>query len=157
MDKIFWIEEGRLAGRCGPSVAALDLSELTKAGFRTILSLDAREYGFLEDNARDLERKLIHLPDSIPPKPIEVKIYELRLPEAVDYVLSKLEEGKGAVLVHCHAGNDRTGGVLTGYLNRTRGITPRQALARVRKANPRAISATGYEEMILSVLEDKNF
>ena len=75
------------------------------------------------------------------------------LPEAIDHVLARLSRNNGAVLVHCHAGNDRTGGVLTGYLSRTRGLPPGEALKAVRAANPEAISARGYEAMILSVLE----
>ena len=153
MDKIYWIEEGRLAGRCGPSVADLDLRALRKAGFRTILSLDAEEYKHLRGGAPDIEIKLIHLTNSIPPLPIEREIFAVRLPEAVDFVLEKIAEENGPVLVHCHAGNDRTGGVLAGYLCRTRGLDPRGALERVREANPDAVSAEGYEEMILAILE----
>ncbi len=149
-DKVFWIEEAKIAGRCGPSVAPLDLLSLKAAGFGCILSLDAQEYGLIRGTV--LDHTLIHLPNSVPPEPLERKIYEARLPEAVDFVLKKVSGGKGAVLVHCHAGNDRTGGVLTGYLMNTRGISPEAALEEVRLANPDAISAQGYEEMILSVL-----
>jgi protein-tyrosine phosphatase len=129
----------------------MDLSALHAAGFRYILSLDAREHRLLDGKDSGIEIELIHLPDSIPPLPLEKKIYEIRLPEAVDRVIGKLEEG--AVLLHCHAGCDRTGGVLTGYLSRTRGLAPAEALQVVREANPSAISAEGYEAMILDVLE----
>ncbi|MHC4942455.1 MAG: dual specificity protein phosphatase family protein [Planctomycetota bacterium] len=81
-------------------------------------------------------------------------IFEDRLPRAIQYVLDRLHRDNGAVLVHCHAGNDRTGGVMTGYLMRTRGLSPDDALALVRETNPDAISAFGYEEMLLRVLEE---
>lgn len=130
----------------------MDLSRLRAAGFRYILSLDANEHKLLDGDDRGLEFELIHMPNSIPPQPMEVKIYEVRLPEAVEYVTAKAAKEEGAVLVHCHAGNDRTGGVLTGYLSLTRGISPEEALREVRRANPDAISAFGYEEMMLTVL-----
>ncbi len=153
MNRIYWIEEGRLAGRCGPRVAPLDMTGLERAGFRTVLSLDANEYQFLRGSATGMELKLIHLTNSIPPKPIEKEIFARRLPESVAFVVEKVAAENGAVLVHCHAGNDRTGGVLAGYLSKTRGILPRAALEQVRVANPEAVSAEGYEAMILSILE----
>jgi protein-tyrosine phosphatase len=118
-----------------------------------VLSLDAHEFDRLEPGETGVETRLIHLPNSIPPEPEERRIYARRLPEAVDHVVRRLERNSGALLVHCHAGNDRTGGVLTGYLCRIRGWSPAQALARVREIHPEAITAPGYEEMILSVLE----
>ena len=129
-----------------------DFEELFSAGFRTILSLDRNEHDLFRGETGELVSTLFALPNSIPPEPEEVEIYEERLPEAVEYVMEKVSEDNGAVLVHCYAGNDRTGGVLTGYLSRTRDIPPSQALDLVREANPEAISAYGYEEMILEIL-----
>jgi protein-tyrosine phosphatase len=154
MERIYWIEEGRLAGRCGPSVAPLNLHDFKKAGFRTVLSLDGSEYKLVRGKPSGVKVRLIHLTNSIPPRPIEKAIFAVRLPEAVDHVVRSVSQNDGAVLVHCHAGNDRTGGVLTGYLCMAAGLTPRRALDHVRAANPDAISAEGYEEMILTILED---
>ena len=153
MNKIYWIEKGRLAGRCGPSVAPLDMNALKRAGFSNLVSLDAEEYKRIGTGPEGPDVKLIHLTNSIPPKPIEKEIFAVRLPQAVDHVVEIVSKNEGPVLVHCHAGNDRTGGVLTGYLCLTANLTPRRALARVREANPDAISAKGYEEMILAILE----
>jgi len=153
VNKIYWIEKGRLAGRCGPSVVPLDLNGLQRAGFSAVLSLDAEEFKLIRPGPDSPEVKLIHLTNSIPPKPIEKEIFAVRLPQAVDHAVEIVSRNEGPVLVHCHAGNDRTGGVLTGYLCLTANMTPRRALARVREANPDAISAEGYEEMILAILE----
>jgi protein-tyrosine phosphatase len=130
----------------------MDLKALRASGFSFILSLDQSEYGLIREQEPGLEYKLIHLPNSIPPQSWEKKIYASRLPEAVDYVMEKRSQRNGAVLVHCHAGNDRTGGVLTGTLSRVRGITPREALVEVRAIHPEALSASGYEEMVLEIL-----
>jgi protein-tyrosine phosphatase len=155
LDRIYWIEENRLAGRCGPSVAPFDFAALKRAGFRHILSLDGDEHAKLAPGEREgFEIHCMHMPNSIPPEPEEVLVFQERLPDAVRYVLEKVGGNDGAVLVHCHAGCDRTGGVLTGYLMETRGLAPEDALAKVREANPDAISAFGYEEMILEVLAD---
>lgn len=153
MDHVYWIDEGRLAGRCGPSVAPVDPRAFREAGFGTVLSLDAREYAYWPRPLPGLDHVLIHLTDSIPPRPTDRMIYAQRLPEAVEFVLRRTGEDRGAVLVHCHAGCDRTGGVLAGYLCRTRGCTPEEALEAVRRVNPCAVSAAGYEEMILEILE----
>jgi len=153
VDKIFWLEDGVLAGRCGPSKAVLDVESLRLAGFACILSLDSNEYDLIKHHESQIPMNLIHLPNSIPPQPSEIKIFELLLPKAVEFVAEKIDAGQVPLLVHCHAGNDRTGGVLTGYISQKHDILPRLALERVREANPEAISAFGYEEMILSILE----
>ncbi len=51
-------------------------------------------------------------------------------------------------LVHCHAGQDRTGVVLAGYLVTYRGEAPERALARVRVVKPSAMAAEGYAEVL---------
>ncbi|MFH2002331.1 MAG: dual specificity protein phosphatase family protein [Planctomycetota bacterium] len=152
MDKIFWIEEGCLAGRCGPSVSPFDVAAMKKAGIRGILSLDKDEHALIKDLDPEIVTHLIHFPNSIPPSPEETEEFKAHLPGAIEYVLSWVSQKKGAIIVHCHAGCDRTGGVLTGYLAKTRGIPPTTALNEVRKANPNAISAGGYEEMMLKIL-----
>jgi len=153
LNKIFWINNGRVAGRCGPSIEPIDIEKMKAAGFDIIISLDAKEYSMLNAKNKGLAVKLFHLPNSIPPPPMEKKIFEHRLPETVEYLIKEVEENNKSVLVHCHAGNDRTGGVLTGYLSFTRKIPPTEALGIVREQNPQAISAPGYEEMIISILE----
>jgi hypothetical protein len=50
--------------------------------------------------------------------------------------------------VHCHDGDDRTGVVLSGYLVTYRGVTPEQAVAEVRRANPRAMKMPGYAQAV---------
>ena len=50
-------------------------------------------------------------------------------------------------LVHCHAGKDRTGAVLAGYLIRYQGLSPDEATRLVRQANPIAMTAPGYDRM----------
>ena len=56
------------------------------------------------------------------------------------------------VLVHCVAGLDRTGTLLTYHVARTEVLAPADALARVRRIRPRAISAEGWEPMALRAI-----
>jgi predicted protein tyrosine phosphatase len=153
MKNAYWVEEGRLAGRCGPWLAPFDLEEMHAAGIGYILSLDAYEAGLIPKDHPEIERKLIHLTDSIPPGPGDEDHYQACVPEAVDYLLEKMGKNKRAVLVHCHAGNDRTGTVLAAYLVATQNVTPEDAIERIRDLNPDAVSASGYEEMALDILD----
>ena len=58
------------------------------------------------------------------------------------------------MLVHCAWGRDRTGLLLAYYLAREAGWTPRAAIARVREACPKALSATGWEAMAERIIAD---
>jgi len=150
-EEIYWIEEGKLAGRCGPIARPFAPGELSPYG--AVLSLDALEATFIDDLEPGTEHRVIHLPPSIPPGPIDREIYKARVPEAVEFLLRIVEENKSLpVLVHCHAGNDRTGIVLTGYLCAADGLPPVDSVDRIRLANPEALSAPGYEDMALDIL-----
>ncbi len=152
MNKVYWIDEGRVAGRCGPWRAPFDLAAMARAGIGHILSLDAHEASLLPAAIEGIELTLIHLTDSIPPGRHDRAIYSERVPEAVAHVAKIVQAGAGAILVHCHAGNDRTGTVLASWLHRTGGLSSEEAVIRVRQANPEALSALGYEEMALELM-----
>lgn len=152
MHEVYWIDEGRVAGRCGPYLSPFDLEAMEAAGIGYILSLDSREAELIAPGAPAIERMVIHLTDSIPPAPGDLELYLRRVPLALEYILDRCGCNGKAVLVHCHAGNDRTGTVLAAYLRTTRGIDPMNAIERVREENPAALSALGYEEMALEIL-----
>jgi protein-tyrosine phosphatase len=153
MHEVYWIDEGRVAGRCGPYLSPFDLEAMEAAGIGYILSLDAREAELIPPVVPAIEREVIHLTDSIPPDPGDLRLYLQRVPRALEYILERCGRNGKAVLVHCHAGNDRTGTVLAAYLRATRRIDPIDAIETVRDENPAALSALGYEEMALEILE----
>ena len=57
------------------------------------------------------------------------------LPRAVALIDEHLSKG-GGVLVHCYAGVSRSASVAAAYLMHKEGLTPRQALSRIRRLKP---------------------
>ncbi len=155
MNDVYWIDEGRVAGRRGPWRSPFDFEAMARAGIGHILSLDADEASLLPAAVDSIELSVIHLTDSIPPGPGDRAIYARRVPEAVALVERIVREDNGAILVHCHAGNDRTGTVLASWLHAARELSPEEAIAAVRAANPEALSALGYEEMALEIMRSE--
>lgn len=150
MRHVYWVIDRLLAGRPGPSRYPWDPAELYTAGIRAIVSLAAEEavgdlsnYGFVHYQAdfppvmlfsRGMRRAFIH--QALP---------------VWRFIHEQLQAG-APTLVHCHAGKDRTGAILAGYLVIYRDLPPAEALEQVRSANPSAMSAEGYEE-VLNLLE----
>lgn len=152
MNKIFWIEEGKLCGRPGPDEAPWDINELLSGGITTIISLDQDKV----DHKLIVDSGIRHisfaLPDSIPPTESDEKLWLEILPGA----LSAISEGMtrtGAVMVHCHAGKDRTGVLLGSYLTLVKGMEPYEAFKNVRKCRPVAMTSTGYEDFFLGLMQ----
>jgi protein-tyrosine phosphatase len=56
------------------------------------------------------------------------------------------------VLVHCYAGNDRTGAMLTCFLI-SQGIPVEKAISRVKKLNQYAMATPGYEKAVYMFAE----
>ena len=69
----------------------------------------------------------------------------------MDYLQSQLGRDR-TVLVHCSAGKDRTGLLLSYYLALENRIAPETAIARVRQAQFDALSAPGWEELAVRVI-----
>ena len=146
MKYIYWAIPGILAGRPGPDEIEWDLREIKKAGFGAILSLnnivglnDILKHGFVH--------KLIPLPNSVPPSIGDFDTYRQLLPEALSFIYRNVTAGI-PVIVHCHAGKDRTGVVLACYLCAFEKINPLEAIRKLRVVKPSLLSAEGYEAMV---------
>lgn len=145
MKAVYWVIPDLLAGRPGPQEMPWDLEELQSGGLRAILSLSA-----------DVDEEAIaatgfhHGRYYFPPIPLltrfEKRAFLNLMDEAIEFIQAQLAEGC-PTLVHCHAGKDRTGAVLAGYLMRYQGLSSDEAIHLVRQANPRAMTAPGYEGM----------
>lgn len=146
MKNVFWLIPNRLAGRSGPDYAPWSLPELRAAGFDAVLNLSEFEPSRSAFAEAQLDVLWVPLPNSYPAD-LDAEIACLQaLPAANAFVQSHLEAGRN-VLVHCAWGRDRTGLVLAYHLARTSGLPPDAAIARVREVCPKALSATGWEQM----------
>ena len=146
MQHVYWIIDKILAGRPGPVRVPWHPVELYAGGIRAIVSLAA------EEPVEDLsEYGFEHLRAEFPP----VFLFSLGMRKAFihealpvwEFIHKRVEAGT-PVMVHCHAGCDRTGLILAGYLVVYRKALPEAAIAQVRAANPCAMTAPGYEEAV---------
>jgi len=142
MEQVFWLTEGRLAGRPGPVEAPWDAPALRAGGIEVVLSLNSQA-----DGEALAAAGLVHHHLPMPPLlPLTGLLQDLLL-ESLEPVLERLHEELTAgrsVLVHCHAGKDRTGLAMAAYLVRYEGLDVEEAIDRVRAVRPIAMSAPGY-------------
>ncbi|MEJ5310667.1 MAG: dual specificity protein phosphatase family protein [Anaerolineae bacterium] len=147
MQHIYWIIEKRLGGRPGPVREPWDPQALYAGGIRTVVSLAA------EEAVEDLSHYgLEHYRAAFPPvylfSPGMRKAFIYQALPVWKFIHAQIEAGK-PVLVHCHAGADRTGAILAGYLVLYRLMSPEEAIFQVRAANPCAMAAPGYLETVM--------
>ena len=146
MEHIYWVIAGLLAGRPGPVARPWDFHELYEAGIRALVSLAQ------EEPVTDLvPSNFIHYQAQFPP----VLLFSTGMRKAFIYqalpvwdFIHKQVTAEVPTLVHCHAGNDRTGAILAGYLVTYQSVPPEEALLRVREAHPLAMSADGYADVL---------
>jgi protein-tyrosine phosphatase len=146
VNHVYWVTPGLLAGRCGPDKIPWDPAQLHAAGLRVVVTA-ASEVPVADLASFDLRHRRVRMA-SLPwlwrrGQRRLVKQARAILP----YIHQQLEDGR-PTLVHCHDGDDRTGVVLSGYLVTYRGVTPEQAVAEVRRANPRAMKMPGYAQAV---------
>jgi len=143
---VYWVVPGLLAGRPGPGRVPWDLEALYETGFRTIVSLSNEV-----DERAIAKAGFLHLPAYVPPLPFLVgglrRRFVCRMRPVVEFVAAQVTAGR-PTLVHCHAGKDRTGVVLAGYLVCYQGLTPGEAVRVLRRANPVAMSAPGFARAV---------
>ncbi len=141
MKHVYWITP-TLAGRCGPSEHVWNLEELYQAGFRAIVSLD--------DNVEP--QKIVncgfeHIPLYLPDVALTTPELKFQFLEAALTFVQAVNSFPYPVLVHCYAGNDRTGAMLACFLI-SQGERAEEAVAEIRKRNPHAMTTPGYEEVV---------
>ncbi|MBI3542992.1 MAG: dual specificity protein phosphatase family protein [Deltaproteobacteria bacterium] len=146
MRNVFWLVEGRLAGRAGPEVAPWDLAAIRDAGFTAVLSTEeACQAKLIKDEGlRHLEH---FMPQAYPTTPALVGRFVGMVRAAAVDALAELRGG-GCLLVHCYAGRDRTGLVLCAVLMELEGLSAADALKRVRKARPSALTGPGVTDVL---------
>jgi protein-tyrosine phosphatase len=146
MEHVYWVIEGLLAGRAGPTRAPWDARRFYEAGLRTVVSL-ASEVRVEDLEAYGLRHYRVQLPPVLLSSPGMQKAF---IHEALP-VWAFIDEELGAgrpTLVHCYAGNDRTGAILAGYLVAYRGVEPEEAVQRLLNLNPNAMERAGYADAV---------
>ena len=153
MNHVFWLVPGVLAGRSGPNRDPWDAQDLRAGGIGAILSVNDGGACHPEDFAAlGMSYRCIPLSDNEPPRDGDMEHCLAALPEAYDYVRGELDEQR-TVLVHCRSGKDRTGLFMCYFLIRESGMSIDDAIAEVRRVRPIALSAEGWEDLAVAVLE----
>ena len=144
---------GILAGRSGPNLNPWDAGELHRSGFGAVLSVNDGAACHAGDfNALGMTYRCIPLSDNAPPREGDFDHCLEALPRAYDYVCAALA-GRRPVLVHCRSGKDRTGLFMCYFLIRESDVTVQEAISQVRRVRPIALSAEGWENFAVRVLE----
>lgn len=140
MNEIYWIEEGKLAGRCGPELHPWNLDELYNAGFRSIVSLEVDGIDKEEIKEKGFDHKIIYVEDHTSPTLNQIIEFN-------QYVGEKIREGK-PVLVHCLGGIGRTGTMLASWLI-WNGMNPERAIKIIRGKRPHPLTIEPCQERTL--------
>ena len=122
-----WVEMGKLAGSGYPASKA-QVEWLAKAGISSILTLTMNPLPSEFTTGVGVTICHVAMEDHEPPN-------VQSLVEAVDFVESQVGSNK-AVLVHCLAGEGRTGCVLAAYLIKSRKMGADEALSYLRSLKP---------------------
>lgn len=133
-----WVEEGKLAGSGYPASKA-QVEWVAKSGVGSILTLT--ESPLPKDWTAGLGLVTAHVPMKDHQAPDVASIET-----AVEFIVEQTGNGR-PVLVHCVAGEGRTGCVLSAYLIRTRHLSPGDALSELRKLKPEFVER-GQEKAV---------
>jgi atypical dual specificity phosphatase len=134
-----WLRPGKLAGS-GMPYGQRAFRWLRDHGVSAIITLTAE--GLDERTLQQLgytynQQPLVNRAPADPPK----------LDEAVNFITSQLAEGR-RVLVHCQAGQGRTGMVLAAYLVKSEGMSAEDAITEVRRLRPGSLKRAPQREAV---------
>lgn len=119
-----WVEEGKLAGSGYPASKS-QVEWLARSGVKSILSLTEQPLPDSWVTPFGITLGHVAMTDHEPPR-VDA------LGRGVDFIQGELFKGR-TVLVHCLAGEGRTGCVLAAYLIRTKKLGAEEALTTLRK------------------------
>ncbi|MDG6954208.1 MAG: dual specificity protein phosphatase family protein [Nitrososphaerota archaeon] len=122
-----WVEQGRLAGSGYPASRG-QVEWASANGIDSVLTLTQDPLPKAWTDGLGLSVEHVPMQDHGIP---DVKV----LDECARLIEAKLDEGK-SVMVHCLAGEGRTGCALAAYLIRSKGLGADEALRRLRERKP---------------------
>jgi atypical dual specificity phosphatase len=141
-----WIDEPHLAALAQPS-SLEDLQWLRGHGIQVLVSLG--EDPPRRDWVNESGLMVFHEP---------VPDFEAPTQEQIDRCLSAISKANAqgmGVAVHCAAGKGRTGTILACWFV-SRGLSAREALARVRSLRPGSVETSSQEEAIREFARRRN-
>ncbi len=154
MKHVFWLEQDRIGGRSGPNKDEWSLEELRAGGIAAVISVND---GALCQHEEFIDFGMayarVSLAENIPPRPGDLELCTARLPAAYEFLTQRLDAGE-KVLIHCRSGRDRTCLLMAYYLCRQYGLTPVDAMARVKAVRAIAFSSEGWDAFVLEVLQE---
>jgi len=133
-----WVDQPRLAALAVPESAA-DLAWLRRHGIEVLVSLTEEPLPRQWVNDAGLMAVNVPVPDMEPPT-------DRQLDLLLDTIRKANTSGMG-VAVHCGAGLGRTGTVLAAYFVAL-GMTPREAVEKVRALRPGSVETLEQERAI---------
>jgi atypical dual specificity phosphatase len=133
-----WVDEPLLAA-CAEPAGPEQLAWLRGEGIDILVTLTEEQVPRTWIDAAGLMGVHIPIPDMDVPAEDQL--------EQVMSVIDKARAGNMGVAIHCLAGRGRTGTVLAAYFVH-RGLSAREAIARVRELRPGSIEVPEQEEAI---------
>ena len=152
MQQTFWLRPNLIAGRPGPAYYPWNPVELAAGGIGAILTVNDGQSVYVDDlQAAGITHAIFSMEDNAPPRPGDFEHCVDTLPRALEFILGMHNREK-SVLIHCTAGKDRTGLMMSHYLCQCEGYSAEDAVAEVRRVRPVALSAPEYEPFAIQVL-----
>lgn len=152
MKHVFWLEPGRIAGRCGPNLEPWNANELHAGGIGAVISVNDGELVHSEDfRVLGMRYSRYSMSDGAPPRFGDLELNVKQLPAAYEWIEACLEDGL-SVMIHCRSGKDRTCLLMAYYLIRRYDHSPEEAIAHIKTVRNTAFSAVGWDRFALDVL-----
>ncbi|MCC7508473.1 MAG: dual specificity protein phosphatase family protein [Planctomycetes bacterium] len=140
MNGFSWVIEGEIAGMARPPRGAESIWRwLADHGVGLVVSLTSAAPDAGELARHGLELLHLPVPDFTAPSAADIDTF-------LEHARFQRHE-KRAIVVHCGAGIGRTGTLIACYLV-DKGMTPDDAIAKVRKARPGSIETADQEDAI---------
>lgn len=152
MNHIFWMPDKLVCGRPGPNLIPWNPLELKDSGIGAILSVNDGALVHIDDfSTLKMECLCAPLSENAPPREGDMEACLVNLPKGLEFVSRNGVLGK-RTLVHCRQGRDRTGLFLAYYLYKLHGVSPEEAITRLKEIRRDALAADGWDEFALQVL-----
>jgi len=129
MKHIFWLIDDELCGRSGPNHQPWNAHELKAAGVGAVLSVNNAESVYPDEfDGAGIAYRCIPLASNAPPRPGDLELCIERLEMCYAYARSEIEAGRAK-------------------------LSTREAIAAVKDVRPIALTADGWDQFAIEVLD----